>query len=180
MIEVEAKIRISNPAIFRTKIRKIARFANRERKIDDYYTLENLKRYPMKSLRIRKIRDIYEVNFKERLSYLKGIHAKNEREFILSDVEPFLDLIRYFGFKKWLRKEKLSETYEINKNFHIEVNYVKNLGWFLEVEYLCEKKDINMARKKVLEIIEQLDIRKEQIEKTGYTKMLWDKGRLGV
>lgn len=180
MIEVEAKIRISNPDIFRKKVGKIARFVNKEKKVDDYYTLESLKRYPMKSLRIRKIRSIHVINFKERLSYVKGVHAKNEREFILRDVGPFLDLIKDFGFRRWLRKDKSSETYEINKNFHIEINYVKYLGWFLEIEYLCEKKDISFARKKVLEIIAQLGIRKEQIEKEGYTKMLWDKNELGI
>ncbi len=180
MIEVEAKIKVSDPAVFRRRIKKIANFVNKEKKIDDYYTLESLKKYPLKSLRIRKKGNIHEINFKQRLSYANGVHAKNEKEFILKDVEPFLELIRDFGFKQWLRKEKSSETYEISKNFHIEINYVKHLGWFSEIEYLCEKKDIEMARKKVLEIINGLNISKKDIVKEGYTRMLWDKGKLGI
>ncbi len=180
MIEVEAKIWISDPAIFRKRIKKIAKFVHKEKKIDDYYTLESLKKYPMKSLRIRKRRDIYEINFKQRLSYLNRVHAKNEREFILRDVMPFLDLIKDFGFKQWLRKEKLSEIYEINKKFHVEINKVKHLGWFLEIEYLCDKEDIEMARGRVLQVIDKLDIRRKQIIKEGYTKMLWDKRKLGI
>jgi len=34
--------------------------------------------------------------------------------------------------RKWLRKEKRCEIYTIKKNFHIELNHVKNLGWFVE------------------------------------------------
>ncbi len=180
MIEVEAKIKISDPAIFRKKISKIAKFSRKETKIDDYYTLENMKKYPEKSLRIRKKGGIYEINFKKKLSYMKGVHAKDEREFVLRGVDAFLELIKDFGFKRWLRKEKITELYTINKNFHIEINNLKNLGWFLEVEYLCDKKHVNMAREKVLEVIDKLDIRKNQVVESGYTKMLWSKKQLGV
>ena len=109
MIEVEAKIKISSPEVFRRNIKKLAKFIGKERKTDYYYTLESLKNYPGKSLRIRKRKGFYEINFKQRLSYVKGIHAKNEHEFKVKDVAPFLDLIKEFGFKQWLIKEKISE-----------------------------------------------------------------------
>ncbi len=180
MIEVEAKIRISNPSDFRKKAKEIGRFVNREKKVDDYYTLENLKEYPRKSLRVRRVAGSYEINFKQKLSYIRGVHVKNEQEFVVKDAGPFVELIRDFGFKRWLRKEKISENYAINKNFHIEINYVKNLGWFLEIEYLCDKREINMARKRVLEIVEKMGIKKRDIIGDGYTKMLWVNGKLGI
>ena len=176
MIEVEAKIKITNPRKFRQKARLIGKPIRRETKIDDYYSLESSKKYPKKSLRIRKMNNHYQINFKQKLSYVKGIHAKRESEFTVSDLSNFLGLIKDFGFKKWLRKKKHSEVYEINKNFHIELNKVKRLGWFLEIEYLTNEKHIKKARKAILKVTKQLGVQKEKIIKDGYTKMLWDKG----
>lgn len=181
MIEVEAKIQISNPSLYKKKIKSLAHFELKEKKVDDYYTLENLKSYPKKSLRIRKHHNFYEVNFKQRFSCINGIHAKKEEEFKVSNLQNFLDLIRDFGFNRWLRKEKISEIYKISRNFHVEINYVRHLGWFLEVEYLCySKSQISSSRNKVLEIVKKLGFREKDILEEGYTKMLWDKKKLGI
>ncbi len=175
MIEVEVKIRISNPSAFREKARKIAKFIGKEKKIDDYYTLESIDHYPEKSLRIRKRKDHYDINFKNRLSYNSGIFAKNEVEFQVSDISHFLALIENFGFKKWLTKEKITEVYQISKHFHIELNHVKSLGYFAEVEYLALPNEVKSARKKVKDVLKALNVSKKDIVKEGYTKMLWNK-----
>lgn len=176
MIEVEAKIRIENPKEFRKKAAAIARFKGIEKKTDDYYTLDDLSHYPEKSLRIRKHKNKYEINFKTKISYESGIHSKKETEFTASNISDFLALINDFGFRHWLRKEKISEVYELEKNFHIEINNVKNLGWFLEIEYLAKPSEIDKAQKKILAVFEKLGINHKHIIREGYTKMLWDKG----
>jgi len=176
MIEVEAKIKISNPKELRERISKITTYRKKEVKIDHYYTLDKNKyKYPTKSIRVRKINNYYKINFKQKLSYVKGVYAKDEREFEVTDIKNFLNLIKDFGFRLWLIKEKYSESYEIKKNFHIELNNVKNLGWFVEIEYLTDKKNIEKARKKIQEIIKRLSLEKEEIIKEGYTKLLWNK-----
>ena len=175
MIEVEAKIKIENPKKIRALAKKVGKFKGIQTKTDDYYTLQKNSKYPKKSLRIRNLDGTYQINFKEKLSYVKGIHAKNETEFVVKEIAPFMRLIKNFGFKHWLRKIKLSEIYEIERNFHIEINNVKNLGWFIEIEYLAHKGEIEKARKKILTVIRKLDLSSEEIIKTGYTKMLWDK-----
>ncbi len=175
MIEVEAKVRLHDLNLIRKKIKEIARFIKIENKIDDYYTLDSLKKYPHKSIRIRKRNKTFEINFKQRISFNRGIYAKNEHEFILHDIDPFLNLIKDFGFKHWLRKEKKTELYQISKNFHIEINNVKNLGLFLEIEYLCEKKDIKKARISIGRILRFLSIEDKDLIAEGYTKILWGK-----
>lgn len=177
MIEVEAKVKISSPEKYRKLAKRLGNLVEKEEKIDDYYTLQKNKSYPKKSLRVRKKNGIYEINFKERISYKNGIHAKNEQEFQVTDIHNFLALIANFGFKKWLTKIKHSEIYEIKKNFHIEINQVKSLGWFLEIEYLTEKNQIEKARKEIQEVMKKLQVQKNQIVKDGYTKMLWEKLR---
>ena len=58
----------------------------------------------------------------------------------------------------------------------IEINNVKHLGYFMEIEYLCHKSELEKARKRIREVLKELGIKQEQINNTGYTKMLWDKG----
>jgi len=176
MIEVEAKIGISDPKLFRSKIKKLARYVKKEKKIDEYYTLESLKSYPKKTLRVRELNGHYEVNIKHKISYVKGVHAKREVELrsYTKDLPNFVKIIKDLGFKKWLKKEKEVEIYNIKKNFNIELNKVKRLGWFLEVEYLSELKDVKKARREVLRVIRKLGVEEKDVIKTGYTKMLWD------
>jgi adenylate cyclase class 2 len=177
MIEVETKIRVSDVNKIRDKLKSLGKYEGKESKTDDYYTLEPLESYPKKSLRIRKKKGFYEINFKRRISYDSGIHAKKEIEFKASNIADFILLIEDFGFKKWLRKEKETELYKIKNNFHLELNKVKGLGWFLEIEYLADenKRSIQNAEKEVARIIRELGVRNSEIVKDGYTKMLWDK-----
>jgi len=104
-IEVESKIKIYNTKRIRKKIKEIAKFVEVENKIDDYYSLHS-KVYPRKSLRVRYKERKREVNFKQRIDYVNGIWAKKEVEFEVSDLNNFFELLRDFGFKKWLEKKK--------------------------------------------------------------------------
>jgi adenylate cyclase class 2 len=173
MIEVEAKVKVSDPSYFRALAVKLGKYKGTELKVDDYYSLE--KGYPEKSLRIRHRNGKYEVNFKKSISYRDGIHAKKEVEFKVAEIHDFILLITNFGFKRWLRKEKESEIYEINKNFHIEINHVKKLGWFVEVEYLCDVQHIDKARACVKEAMRFMGFKPGNFIKEGYTKLLWKK-----
>jgi len=174
-IEVESKIKVHDAKDARKSIKKIARFVKVERKIDNYYSLEKRK-YPKKSLRVRDKGKKREVNFKQRLTYLKGIWAKREVEFEVSDLRNFFDLLDDFGFRKWLRKEKRTELYRTKDGVNIELNYVKRLGWFIEVEILCKenRKDIAIARKKIANVRRKLGVKKKYVQRQGYTKALWE------
>src|SRR3989344_1386525 len=175
MMEVEAKLKISSPDKYRKKARNLGKYLGKEKKVDDYYTLEEKGKYPRKSLRIRKMNGFYVVNFKQRIFYDNGVYAKKEVEFKVSDLKGFLSLIDDFGYRKWLRKEKITELYEIKKNFHIEINFVKGLGWFIEVEYLANSQNMKTAKNEVLKIVKKLGGNSRNIEREGYTKMLWNK-----
>jgi predicted adenylyl cyclase CyaB len=177
MIEVEAKVAIKDYLKARKKIAELGKFVGIEKKSDEYYTLESLDKYPHKSIRIRNKGGHFEINIKKKLSDTDGVNAKQEIEFIIKDRDLFVELIEDFGFRRWLKKVKTTYNYEINKKFHIELNYVKHLGWFLEIEYLAKKKEVPMARRKVLEVLGKLGYCEGEITKTGYTKLLWDKGK---
>ena len=175
-IEVESKIKVDNVKSMRKNIKGIAKFVKIENKIDDYYSLE-IGKYPKKSLRIRHKGKIAEVNFKGRKSYSNGVWAKKEVEFKVSDLKNFFELLDNFGFKKWLRKEKRTELYKTKDGVNIEINFVKGLGWFVEIEILCRVEDVKKSRIRINEIERELGVSKNQLEKDGYTKVLWNKKR---
>lgn len=177
MIEVESKVSVKPSMIgkIRTRAREIGKYARKEFKVDDYYTLESLDSYPEKSFRIRRADGYYVINYKNPISYEKGVHAKNEVEFKVSDIKDFLKTIKDLGFRKFVRKEKRCEIYKIKKNFQIELNNVKNLGWFVEIEYLTNAAGIGKARDEVARVFKMLGFGEKDIVKKGYTKLLWDK-----
>lgn len=171
-IEVETKVPVKDIDLVRERLKKISKFVGKESKKDDYYTLEYF-RYPEKSLRVRDKGKIREVNFKRRKSYVDGVHAKTEVQFEISDVKGFFELINDFGFRRWLHKEKVTELYRTPNGVNIELNKVKRLGWFLEIEVLCKPKDVASARKKVVKVRELLGFSEKDSESRGYTKQLW-------
>ena len=176
MIEVESKIFLRNPNETREKARVIGKYLGIELKIDDYFTREKINRYPKESIRVRKVNGFYVTNFKKRLSYKNGVYAKQEIEHLTKDIKNLMRVMSVLGFRKWLRKEKKCEIYKIKKHFQIEINYVKNLGWFAEIEYLVKNiSQINSARQEVRKIIKKLGFSEKDAIKSGYTKMLWNK-----
>jgi len=186
-LEVETKVKIDDDKVneFRDKIKKIAVFVKKGRKQDDYFAIRRRIKsaYPKKAFRIRASKDEFEVNFKKWLKkyWTDDIVVKQEFEFKLKGkdaVEDLLELFRDLGFKEWMKKTKDNETYAYKKDkrLSIEINNVKNLGYFIEMEYLSKMSELEKARKKIREVLKILKINPEQIDNTGYTKMLWYKG----
>jgi hypothetical protein len=49
----------------------------------------------------------------------------------------------------------------------------------MEIEYLCPESEVKKAIKAVTNTLKELEIDFNQIDNTGYTKMLWYKGTKG-
>lgn len=186
-LEVETKVRIDSKKVpeLRNRIRKIARFSGKGQREDDYFAIRRFRKksYPKKAFRVRKKGGKYEINFKKwlRKYWDEQIVVKQEFEFVLNnkeDVDKLLALFRDLGFKQWLKKFKTSESYvhKKDKRIVIEINHVKHLGYFMEIEYLCKKGEMQKAKGKIRGVLKELEIKPCQIDNTGYTRMLWDKG----
>lgn len=183
-LEVETKIKIPNANVkeIRHKVRKIAKFIKKEKRADDYFALKR-KGYPKKAFRIRAAKDEFVVNFKKWLKkyWTEDIVVKKEFEFNLrgkEHVKHLLELFKDLGFREWIKKIKFSEayTYKKDKRVKIEINKVKHLGYFIEIEYLCQKREMQKAREKIREVLRELEVEQKDINNTGYTKMLYNKG----
>jgi adenylate cyclase class 2 len=185
-LEVETKIKIpdSDVKLQRERIKKIAKFVKKGKKVDDYFAIQKMG-YPKKAFRTRTTKNRIEINFKKWLTkyWTKEVVVKQEFEFSIPK-ENFKDMIELFydmGFKEWVRKVKWNETYKWKKDprVSIELNKVKHLGWFIELEYLAKKHEMRKARRKIQKVLKELEIKPFMIDNTGYTKMLWYKGTKG-
>ena len=179
-LEVESKIKVSEKdlPLIRKRIKNIATFSKKETKKDQYYSLEKAF-YPKKAFRIRSTGNEDVVNFKKWLKkfWKEGIVVKEEFEFKIENKDHFLALMTDLGFKKWIGKTKVSETYQHKKHkkLNIELNEVKGLGYFIEIEYLSKHNEMNKAKDLIIKVEKELYIDKKKIDNTGYTKMLWKK-----
>jgi len=186
-LEVETKVRLKDSEVpdLRKRIKEIATFKKKGLKKDDYFAIQKIG-YPKKAFRIRAMKNEFEVNFKKWLKkyWTKEVVVKQEFEFKLKkkeEVEDLLALFRDLGFREWVKKIKFNETYKYKKNkkLSIEINKVKHLGYFMEIEYLAQESEMEKAIKLITHVLRELKINPKQVDNTGYTKMLWRKGTTG-
>jgi adenylate cyclase class 2 len=113
------------------------------------------------------------VNFK-RKEVQDGVEVNDEREFAVSDINAFEELLERLGLRMWIRKRKSGRAWNF-EDMTIEVSEVAGLGWFAELEIIAENNSeatVDAAREKLLDMLVRLEIPKESIEDRYYTEML--------
>lgn len=169
MFEIESKAFIPPKELKR--IIKLAnkkfKFIKEEIKTDIYYSNQK------KIIRIRKLNTLEKiVTFKKKiLDNNNTVEINKEIEFKIDSINNFLTLIKELKFKKLYKKIKKSLIYQTN-NLNIEINEIKNLGFFLEIEKIINNQnDIDLAKKEIDNIINQFGL-KENIETRPYSELL--------
>ncbi len=172
--EVEAKAWLDHPSVVERLIRKIARFEKMEEKTDYYFTQSSPQHFPNDDCRLRIIGETAKLSFKNRR--MVGKTEINE-EYELSLNNP-LNLFRFLnrsGFRMFAIKHKKSKVYRQRNrpNAHLEINQVKNLGNFLEVEILGKTRaDESSAMREIKKLFYALKIPEEKIEPRKYIDLL--------
>ncbi|MBB6212833.1 class IV adenylate cyclase [Borreliella californiensis] len=169
MFEIESKAFIPPKELKR--IIKLAnkkfKFIKEEIKTDIYYSNQK------KIIRIRKLNTLEKiVTFKKKiLDNNNAIEINKEVEFKIDSINNFLILIKELKFKKLFKKIKKSLIYKTN-NLNVEINEIKNLGFFLEIEKIINNQnDIDLAKKEIDNIIDQFGL-KENLETRPYSELL--------
>ena len=182
-IEVEVKARIRDSLDIERRVRKIAKYSESYICRDTYFTYASTRGYQEERFRLRLMKGKAVVTAKERKN-LAGVEANAEHEFQVDDIEAFREFLRLFGFRVLIEKtkriKKFSNTPRGKKSLpgtvSIELNDVKGLGKFIEIEALVKKSsEMKKARRLILKILDTLEIPRDQIELTPYTRMLYDR-----
>jgi len=159
MIEIEAKVKLVKDDLPRLKeqLEDDFKFIKHVKKIDFYYDVGKKI-----SVRIRHIgnQKILTIKEKERG---EGIEKNIELEWGIKSLDK---LITSAGIKPKWYKEKSSEIYS-GRGVSIELNEIKHLGFYLEIEAT--------SKAKLIETFKELGFNQKQFEKKYYLELLKNK-----
>lgn len=168
MYEIEAKIRITEHELRRLKkeLDKIAAFKGKTVKFDTYY---NNPRSAYIRIREESGKSVF--NLKDKTNK-GGVESNLELEWGIKDAKKWSDFLKSIDIRPYISKVKKNETYHLN-GFHIELNSVNKLGYFLEIEKTVKFRSQNQKTKKeLIGLFKSLGFDKNRFEKKGYLKLL--------
>jgi len=182
MIELEAKVWIDKHSIsleeIREKLKNIAKFKAQKLKEDIYFQKENAKSVCDLAFRIRKQlvnnKKEFIVTAKNRC-IKEGIETNTETEFTISSYEAFTQFAEQMNFKEAYRKKKETKEF-VHNGFTIELNFVEGLGWFLEIEKLCEESELEIFKKALEEEFLIFGFTQKDFEQKPYAEILSEQG----
>lgn len=129
-----------------------------------------------KCLRIRKEEEVVSLDYKEIIDS-EEMYAQHliEHSTKLSDIQQMVFILEHLGFQ--LIIEIIKERYEfVYKNFYnIALDKVKNLGYFVEIEIIEKELSYKQAGKCLKNVIQELGLSKNIVNKEGYSNMMFNK-----
>lgn len=105
---------------------------------------------------------------------LEGVEVNDEREVKVTRkkcrfIINFLSSLQ--GYREYVRKEKRGYAF-IYKNALVEVSKIKNLGDFIEIEFLNSEDSVENQIIKLKEILKDIGIEESYIEPRPYMELL--------
>jgi adenylate cyclase class 2 len=192
MIEVEIKVRISDPSLIRWKFKKnqgTYKFSLLHE--DTYYNMpKGLRDFKQtdEALRVRKSRRFDKSNHEkiQDLEYYityKGkkietlTKTREEIDIQIEDITKMKKMLDSLGFQEVFTVKKERELYEFNfENYHIEalIDYLPILEqYFLEVEYLTDSKEkLNESKELLFNFLSLYGIQKEDSITKSYLELI--------
>jgi adenylate cyclase class 2 len=168
MFEVEAKVPITRRAFesLKKRLHKEARFLGKETYKDTYYSTPK-KAY----IRIRQRGGEYFLDIKRKKT-AGGIESNLEMQWKVIDIKEFRSLLKKLSIKAGIRKQKKSQRFKQN-DFIIELNHVRLLGYYLEIERIVEKEEmVPRTKKELIKLFKNLGFEPKDFEPKPYLELL--------
>lgn len=170
MYEIEIKAWIYEPEKIEKKLEEIG-----AKKIDEFSLKDVYYRHPCydfkerdEELRLRYKKGKIYVTFKG-----KADEKREKRLEIEFEVpKEFEALLECLGFEPCIEKVKHVKRFEYGR-YTLELVKVEHLGFFIEIEKMCEEKE---GSEDLYELLGRLGIPRERIERRYYTEMLEELG----
>jgi len=168
MFEVEAKVPISRRAFesLERRLHKEARYLGKTVYEDTYYAKPKTA-----YLRVRKRGGESFFEIKQRKT-IGGIETNLEMEWRISDINKFQTILKRRGIKVTIKKQKKTHRFRYN-DFIIELNHVRLLGYYLEIEKMVKKEgELAPAKKELKMIFKKLGFESKDFEAKPYLELL--------
>ncbi len=181
-LEVEIKVSVSEEEFnhIREKLKEIAKFEKKITQEDEYFDLAHRSflscEYPFEWLSIRKRGEKKILNYKKLYpnNSPEFTHA-DEYETDVSDAEKIAKIFSAIGLKSIVVVKKTRETYNYKNEFEIALDYVEELGYFIEIEALKNFGSVEETRKRIFEFASELGIDIKNKVNRGYPYLLMKK-----
>ncbi len=181
-IEIEIKIAIDKQIYSTCKefLCKHAQFIKEDREVDQYFNSSRRNfvalEYPYEWVRVRT------KNTRVTLNY-KHWHPKNssisthcdEFETDVSDQEALVKILKALGVKLLVIVDKHREKYIYGNQFEVSLDYVRELGFFVEIEYVGKDISILEAQGRINEFAKELNLDLSRRDNRGYPYLMLDK-----
>ncbi len=168
MIEVEAKVPLGGAAL--TRVRRLLQKCGTkegEYRLKDVY-FGNPKAY---FVRLRQSGATVALHIKHK-ARVGRTEANRELEWRVKNPRALEKWLRASGLPPAFRKEKRSEVYRI-KGLRHELNFIRGLGHYLEIEALAKNKtEAAQALKKVKKAFREFGLGEKDFERRYYMEML--------
>ena len=181
-IEVEIKLPLDEKgfARVRERLQKMAKFIKSTSQVDDYFTPAHrdfvAPKYPFEWLSIRKRGDKFILNYKH--FHPEEAEAKthcDEFETEVGKADKLEKIFSSLNLRKLATIDKQRETYDLNGEFEIALDTVKELGHFIEIEAMKDMGGVAATRAKLLEFARFLGLDPANEDKRGYPFLLMRK-----
>lgn len=178
-IEIEIKIRLEEKDFlqFRKKISEIAKFIKKSNHVDEYFVPPSRNflepEYPFEWLSIRKRDGKTLLNYKHYYPEFAEFHTHaDEFETEIKDEIQLKKIFDSLNFKSIATVEKEREVYNYNDEFEIELDFVKDLGNFVEIEAKKDFGSVTATRKRLLELARGFGLDVTKADKKGYPYLI--------
>jgi len=177
--EIEIVVRVRNPKKVEKDISRIAIFVRETRQVDKYFVPKDKDFFKEKLvnefLRVRYDGDKSHVNYSY-CHFDKDNHylSADEYESVVENPEDVEELLKRIGMIHKVTVDKTRKYFEY-EHFEITLDYIKGLGYFIEIE---AKKDFGGAEKtrdKCYETLNKLNINYEACSDMSYPERVLEK-----
>lgn len=170
--EVELKAWLRQPDAIEAKAAQLGAFKGEILKEDIYFRRRGEKTLvPADRFRLRREGGRAVVNFKQE-AIAGGVEVNDEVEFGVDDTHAFFQFADRFGFEPFAVKRKKSRVYRIERA-NVELNEVEHLGYFIEIEILCEDEAlVPAARTEIARLYYHLGLPPADLEPRRYIELI--------
>ena len=145
-VEIEIQVKIENDKNLKSFLKKNADFQNEIHQIDEYFSPNDenyIKSRPVKKwLRIRDSNGIYFVTYKNFYFDKNGKSTYcDEYETKIGNIEQFRKIFEVLNYQSLVIVDKKRKAWRY-KDYEILMDSVKNLGDFVEIEYVGNNQKV--------------------------------------
>ncbi len=146
-IEIEIQVNIENSKPLIEFLGKKGQFKAEKRQMDEYFSPAHrnfIEIRPIKEwLRLRDSNGKYSVNYKNWHFDENGkSHYCDEYEAKIEDLAQVKKILDALNFKSLVKVDKVRKTWEY-KDYEIDLDSIKGLGDFVEIEYIGKDERVN-------------------------------------